>query len=400
MKTEMEKENFEYIHGGDIYRNPADYDFSVNINPFGMPEKSLEAAQNAIHLCGRYPDWKGEALCRAIAEAGGVRAEQIILGNGAAELIYALCCFLYRRGRFGAEAEGISHDADTFCMEKREKDIPALGARKGLIPAPSFGEYEAALLAAGGQADFWNLNAENGFALGEDFAEAVTENIGIVFLCNPNNPTGSLADRELLLKIAQKCEKTGTWFCLDECFLPFSERESELTLKGVLERFPHLIILRAFTKIYGMPGLRLGYAMTANEALLQGMRRCMQPWNTSIPAQAAGAEALKDGEYLERTRALIGKERDYLTEALRTGLAERVYPSAANFIFFKSRHDLKELLLKEGVLIRSCSNYRNLEKGYFRIGIRTHEENQELIRRWRCALRSALEEAGSRRQRR
>lgn len=374
---------FEYTHGGDVYRNPVELDFSVNINPLGMPKKSLEAAQRALLLCGRYPDWQGEALCRAIANAEGVRAEQVILGNGAAELIYALCYFLYNR-EFRhdiAKTEEIPGSP-----AEKEESLSALKRKKGLITAPSFAEYEAALLAAGGQAVFRDLKEEKEFRLEADFLTAITEEIGVLFLCNPNNPTGSLVDRELLLAIAQKCEETKTYFCLDECFLPFLEQEREFSLKGVLEQFPHLVILRAFTKIYGMPGLRLGYGMTANEGLLHGMRSCMQPWNTSIPAQAAGLEALKDRDYLEQTRQLIAKEREYLMGELKAGLAERVYPSNADFIFFRSRPDLKELLLKEKVLIRSCGNYRNLTEGYFRIGIHTHEENLELIRRWRRAV--------------
>ena len=347
----------EYVHGGDIYRKSVEYDFSVNINPLGMPEKSLEAAQRAMLLCGSYPDWQGEALRRAIAEKEGVLAEQVILGNGAAELIYALC--------FG------------------------LGQVRGLILAPSFGEYEAALLAAGGVPAFWDLREEKDFRLEEDILGVVTEDVGLLFLCNPNNPTGSLVERELLCKIAQRCEETNTYLCVDECFLPFCGREAELSMRGLLGCFPHMVILRAFTKIYGMPGLRLGYAMSANEGLLLRMRSAVQPWNTSIPAQEAGMEALKDWEYLERTGRLIDSEREYLKKELAAGLTERIYPSGANYFLFRSRKDLKELLLKERVLIRSCANYRNLTEGYFRIGIRTHEENRELIRRWRRAVKGA-----------
>lgn len=341
------------MHGGDIYRNPVEYDFSVNINPLGMPPKSLEAAKRGLLLCGSYPDWRGEELCRAIARKEGVAAEQILLGNGAAELIYALC--------FG------------------------LKPQKGLVTAPSFGEYEAALLAAGAEPVFWKLAEQREFRAEEEILKAITEETGIFFFCNPNNPTGSLTGRDLLLKIARRCEEMGTWFCLDECFLPFTEQEEDWSMKGELSAFPHLVILRAFTKIYGMPGLRLGYAMSANQELWQAVRSCMQPWNTSLPAQLAGMEALADRDYLERTRQLVSRERDYLYRELTLGLAEKVWPSEANFLFFRARRDLKELLLEERVLIRSCSDYRNLSEGYFRIGIRTHEENEELIRRWRRA---------------
>lgn len=348
----------EYGHGGDIYRNEVEYDFSVNINPLGMPEKSLEAAKKALLSCGSYPDWQAEKLCQAIAQAEGVKREQVLLGNGAAELIYA---FLF-----------------------------ALKPKNGLLLAPSFAEYETALVSAGGKPAFWKLQEEKGFALEEDFLEAIEKETDAVFVCNPNNPTGRLTKRELLIQIAQRCEKMQTYFCLDECFLPFLEQEEDLTMKGMLEQFPHMIILRAFTKIYGMPGLRLGYALTANDALRQKIRGCLQPWNTSVPAQAAGVEALKDRDYLAETRQLVKRERQFLLEELSDGLAQKVYPSGANFLLFKSRSDLKELLLQQKILIRSCSNYRNLQEGYFRIAVRTHEENRELIRRWHLAQEGGL----------
>lgn len=358
----------EYMHGGDIYRDPVEYDFSVNINPLEMPRQSLEAARRAMLLCGKYPDWQGRELCRGIAEREGILPEQIILGNGAAELIYALC--------FGLCCRTAGHRSGSITAPV-----------KGLMTAPSFGEYEAALTAAGGEAVFWKLEEEKDFRLEEDVLTAITGKIRILFLCNPNNPTGSLAGRELLCRIAQRCEENDVVFCLDECFLPFLERERELSMKEMLGHFPHMVILRAFTKVYGMPGLRLGYAMSANEELLQTVRACLQPWNTSIPAQLAGIEALKDGAYLERTRQLIGRERDYLKQELESGLAKRIYPANANYLFFQAQKDLKELLLRQKVLIRSCADYRNLSEGYFRIGIRTHEENQELIRRWRKAVK-------------
>jgi threonine-phosphate decarboxylase len=132
-----------------------------------------------------------------------------------------------------------------------------------------------------------------------------------------------------------------------------------------------------------MPGLRLGYAVSANEALLRKLRSRLQPWNTSIPAQMAGIAALKDPDYLEKTRTLLAKEKEYLTRELNNGLVDQLYASSANYLFFHSRTDLKERLLEKNILIRSCSNYRNLQEGFFRIGIRTREENEQLILRWR-----------------
>lgn len=347
----------EYLHGGDIYRNNVEYDFSVNINPLGMPEGSLKAAAAGLGLSGAYPDYRGEELCAAIAAAEQVQKEQVILGNGAAELIYALC--------------------------------HAVRPRRGLVPAPSFQEYEAAVKGAGGSMNFFPLRKENSFLLTQEILQEITEGTDLFFLCNPNNPTGCMTDRRLLMQAAQRCRETGTWFCLDECFLPFSEEEERYTMKHMLEAFPNMIILRAFTKIYGMPGLRLGYALTANQELLRKLRSCLQPWNTSLPAQMAGREALKDGAYLERTRRLIREQRQYLYEELSKGIADEIYESGANFIFFHGREDLKERLLEQKVLIRACDNFPNLTKGYFRIAVRTPEENKELICRMRRAICNA-----------
>lgn len=340
-----------YFHGGDIYRNSVEYDFSVNINPLGMPKESIKAAQNGILLSEHYPDYKGEKLCNAIADKDGVRTEQIVLGNGAAELIYALCY--------------------------------AVRPKKGLLAVPCFQEYEEAVKRSGGIVDFYNLREDDNFRLGEDFIERITDDIDIIFICNPNNPTGNITDKELLEKIAVKCESTNTYFCIDECFLPFLLNENEITFKNRIDEFPHLIVLRAFTKIYAMAGLRLGYALSSNEKLLKNMRSTMQPWNTSIPAQMAGIEALKDSEYIEKTLRLISEEKKYLINELSNGLADKIYASAANYIFFKAEKNLKELLLKQKILIRSCGNYRNLTDDFYRIGVRTHSENQELIKRWK-----------------
>lgn len=341
------------VHGGDSYRNRVDYDFSININPLGMPENSRRAAQEGLLLSEKYPDCRGEELCLAIAEKESVRAEQVVLGNGAAELIYAVCF-----------AEQV---------------------KKAVVAVPSFAEYEAAVSAAGGEVLAWELQEQENFVLTEEICSVLTDETDILFLCNPNNPTGNRITKEVLCRIAEECEEKGIRLCVDECFLPFLEEEEQLTMKQEMEKYPHLFVLRAFTKVYGMPGLRLGYGLTADKAFLERLAKVLPPWNTSLPAQLAGIAALQETDYLIRTRELVRKEKAFLREELRNGLAEKIYESAADFLFFKSRENLKELLLKQGILIRSCENFRGLSKGYFRIGIKTHEENEELIRRWRTA---------------
>ncbi|MDE7299355.1 MAG: aminotransferase class I/II-fold pyridoxal phosphate-dependent enzyme [Lachnospiraceae bacterium] len=344
----------EYLHGGDVYRNRVRHDFSVNINPLGMPPGCVEAAKRGVELCAQYPDWRGEELRGLLAQQEDVKAEQLILGNGAAELLYALIAYLR--------------------------------PKRALIPIPAFGEYEAAVTAFGGECVFWRMREETGFCLEEAFLNAVRADISLVLLCNPNNPTGVSVGKELLLRIAGRCEETGTWLCVDECFLPFVGREAELTLKHSLERFPHVIVLRAFTKIFGMPGLRLGYAMAADRSLLSGLRRCLQPWNTSVPAQMAGIQALRAQGFVGETVRLIDTEREFLSRELSLlppGIVEKQYPSEANFLLFRGRKDLYQRLLETQILIRDCGNYRGLEesgsRGYFRIAVRIREENEALL---------------------
>ena len=321
-------------HGGDIYHHQVTYDFSISVNPLGMPAGSIRAAQEGVLRACAYPDLLGDRLRETIAEREGVCAGHIVLGNGASELIYALC--------------------------------HALRPHKTMVTTPSFSEYETAARSSNSDMAYYDLKEEDGFHMDETVLSQITEDISLFFLCNPNNPTGTVTEKALLLQIAKRCEQTGTFLCVDECFLP-----------------SHLIVLRAFTKIYAMAGLRLGYAMTANEDLLGLLGEVLPPWNTSLPAQMAGIAAMQDADYLEKTRVFLAGEKRFLRRELSDGLAGRIYASKADYLFFHSRPDLRERLLERGILIRSCSDYRNLSPGFFRIGVRTHEENVKLIEAWR-----------------
>lgn len=215
-------------------------------------------------------------------------------------------------------------DCASFFTHTRERLLPHL-----------LGEYERALHSAGAELAIWELQEEKDFTVPESFADSIQGEEDIIFLCNPNNPTGCIVERELLQKIIMRCEETDTYLCLDECFLPFlgTKRENELSMMPELECYPHLVILRAFTKIFGMPGLRMGYACTTNPCILEGIKSVLQPWNTSIPAQMAGIAALQCDDYLAETHRLIAKEKQFLRKALSEGLAEKVYPSEGNYLF-------------------------------------------------------------------
>lgn len=334
-------------HGGDIYGRRVLLDFSVNTNPLGPPAAAVRAVEAAAGQLDRYPDPSCRALVKALAEREGLPEEYILCGAGAAELIFSFCA--------------------------------ALRPRRGLELAPTFAEYAAALEAAGGEMERWPLREENGFILTEEFLKRLeNSDCEAVFLCNPNNPTGQLLDRGLLGEILAVCRKRGRWLLVDECFLELSDGGRAQSLAPLLEPGLPLLLLRAFTKSYALAGLRLGYCLCGESALLARMGRLSQPWNVSVPAQAAGTAALGEQGYLEESRALIRRERERQRRELEA-LGLRVCPSGANYLLLRGPADLGARMLERGILIRDCANYHGLESGWYRVAVKLPEENRRLL---------------------
>lgn len=323
-------------HGGDVYSDNVRIDFSVNTNPLGVSENVKKAVRDSMRNFGVYPDIECRELRRAIAEREAVSEDNIICSNGAAEMIYAA--------------------------------VRAVMPKKALLPAPFFSEYERALGSVNCEIKYYDLKEENGFRIESDFPDSLHD-IDMVFICNPNNPTGSVADRDILEAAADKCRKNGIVCVTDECFADLARAYS---MKG---KTP---VIKAFTKTYALAGLRLGY-MIGETDFLDNIRNHLPPWNVSCAAQTAGVAALEDGAYLEKSVKLIEEERAFLTCSLGE-LGFKVFKSDANFILIKGREGVKERLQKRGILIRSCDNFRNLDGHFYRIAVKTREENMELIR--------------------
>lgn len=337
----------KYIHGGDIYTHQTAYDFSTNINPLGRNRNIERAAAKSLKLMAQYPDSRYRELALAIADKEGVDMEQIRCGNGAAELIFAIAF--------------------------------ACKPRKALLVAPTFAEYEQALHAVDCEVCYYNLKERNQFEVGEEYLRELNEDLDLIFLCNPNNPIGNTISKELLLKIARICQEKHIIMVVDECFNDFLNEPQTYSLVPYLKEYENLIILKAFTKMYAMAGLRLGYALCSNADILEGISQMLQPWNISIPAQAAGIAALQEQEYVEKARNVVEKERRYLNKEFeRLGLT--YFRSEANFILLKTHVELYDELLKRGILIRDCSNYRGLQNGFYRVAVRSRIENRELVR--------------------
>ena len=355
----------KHIHGGNIYQYGKVLDFSANLNPLGMPEAVRLAAKEGVDASDHYPDPDCTALREALSGAEGIPSENIICGNGAAELIFLL--------------------------------VQARRPERALLAAPSFAEYGEALSACGAELVYYPMKfsaqaeaKESGEGprawIGEDYLELLTEEIDMAFLCNPNNPTGALCRREFLEQVLKRCREKDILLVLDECFLDFLADKAAYEMKSYMAD-GGLFILKAFTKLYAMAGLRLGYGMSGNRELLETMSCLRQPWSVSVPAQRAGIAALGEAGFAARTAAYVAVERTRLFSGLKD-LGLSVFPGEANFLFFWSgRTDLKETLLRRGFLIRDCSNYQGLEPGFYRIAVRTAEENSALLAAMKEELR-------------
>lgn len=340
-----------YEHGGDVFAHEAvRLDFSVNLNPMGMPAEIKKAIVSHMEEYESYPDIYCRELCGAIAAREGVLPGDVLCGNGAADLIYRL--FLARR------------------------------PKTTLLLAPTFSEYERAAIFSGSRIVYHRLQEARQFALTEDILSEITPEIDLFFLCNPNNPTGQLTDISRIERIAARCSEMRTLLVVDECFLAFTAGTS---CKALLGKYENILILDAFTKRFAMAGLRLGYALTKDHGLIAAMREAGPCWNVSAVAQAAGLAALGCAGYEKQARQLLATERPYLVEALND-MGLKTYAGSANYILFQCEKELIKPLLERGILLRSCANYEGLDERFYRVCVLQRRQNDELIN----ALREVL----------
>ena len=347
------------MHGGNWASYENEYgrmplDFSANISPLGVPDSVREAVIRAAGEADRYPDPFCRNLRAAIGKSEQIAPEYILCGNGAADLIWRIA--------------GVFRNS---CA---------------LLPVPSFSEYRSALAANGCSVCTYAMQEADHFRLTTSFLPALKEfacslpagKRGILFLCNPGNPSGVTAERETLLQILHICAQRDILAVVDECFLDFLDEPESHTLKPYMQEYPNLIILRAMTKMYAVAGIRLGYCFCSNLQLLEEIQNHGQPWSVSHLAQEAGAAAISDTGYKESVRNLIRTERKKLQIGLRA-LGCRVIPGEANYLLFYSAKPLVRPLREKGILIRDCSDYEGLGAGWYRTAVRTHDENRILL---------------------
>ena len=337
-------------HGGDIYTHKGLLDFSANINPYGIPEAVKNAAAGAVFDCTAYPDPYCRALRKGISEQEGIPEGWILCGNGAADLIYS---FVY--------------------------SLPK--SRPVLIVSPTFSEYQTALSVAGVQVEHFMLEEKNGFILDDSITKLDFSRYSALFICTPNNPAGITVKPELLVKLAE----TGVRLFCDMCFMDMTVSPQIYNAPDLLKKYPNLVILKAFTKSFAIPGLRLGYALCSDGEFMALMAEKVPCWNVSVPAQKAGCAALGCREWLENTVKSITAERNRMAVALKS-MGIKVFPGEANFLLLFSATDLYSRLMEKGILVRDCSNYKGLGKGFIRIAVRKPEENDRIL----SAIREVL----------
>lgn len=345
-----------FVHGGDVYAHPGVLDFSASLSPLGIPAPARRALVEHVDDCARYPDPESRELRAALAAFEHVDESWVLPTAGASDALSRIC--------------------------------RALRPRCALVCQPCYAGYEQALRPLGTVLVGHRLRAEEGFRPGQVLVDALDGSIDLVFVANPNNPTGARLDPGLLEALLTRARQTGARVVLDECFVDLSARVGSTPLVGA---HPELVIVKALTKTYALAGLRVGYALTSDRELFERLDEEGDPWAVSVPAQLAGVASLADTGYLARTRTLVAQERARLSRELAV-LGLRVVPSEANYLLFRhagrtrSGDPLDQALLRKGILIRSCASFEGLDASWHRVAVRTPEEDGRLLE----ALREVL----------
>ena len=364
------------IHGGNIFQfaheqriEPYEViDFSANINPLGPSQRGLAALEAQLRYISHYPDATNDDVLNTIADTYGMNKNQIVVGNGAAELLYAICRLPGYTGAF--------------------------------VPAPGFSEYKEALEAS--QIPVRDIyyrprEDDNGkpyfevpYLALETFAAELKGQDGriIVFLGNPNNPDGTLLDKNHIRTLASMLKDANSLLVIDESFIDFvgndTLQDNEYSMRSLVNEFDNIIVVHSFTKFYAVPGLRIG-AVFSNPQIIDQLNTFIPTWSVNTLAQAYTESALNDVEYVKRTKQVLREEQHYMYNALDAIAGITVYPPSANFILFHIEQEevtadsINEALKKHNMIVRNCDSYMGLNSHWVRVAIKDHDNNVRLV---------------------
>ena len=377
------------FHGGNIYKVFREknikeiLDYSSNINPYGIPESLKKRITENLEILERYPDPDYIELRQKLAHLNKVDVPNIILGNGATEII-----FLFMK---------------------------VINPKKILIAAPTFGEYERAVKATERVEDssilgdsnkkkddeksfgkqkieieYFELKESDDFKLNiGNLKNELAKKYDLLIICNPNNPTGKFLKLDKTEEILKECNKYNTKLFIDEAFIDFLKDGMKESIINTKENKQNLFVTRAFTKFFAMPGLRLGYGIYFDKKLEKRISEKKEPWSVNNIAEMAGLTVLDDTEYIEKTLKWIKEEKIYMYEKLNKISGIKVYETEVNFITGKIEDNfilkglnvkiLREKMLEQGILIRDASNFNFLDERFFRLAIKDRENNDRVI---------------------
>jgi threonine-phosphate decarboxylase len=352
-----------YVHGGNVweasekYKIPVDQliDFSISTSPTGAPKTSVEAIRQHINLIHHYPDPEHEWLLKILSEFAGVNPENIVVGNGSTELIY-----LFAEIFLGNDYEAV-------------------------IPVPAFSEYKGAIERSGGNMVFLKCDSKKNFQINvKELEQTVSDKTRIIILCNPNSPTGCLYNKDDVLDVIKFAAQKNVMVLLDEDYIDFVDDTKRYSMAGYVNEYNNLFILRTLTKFFGLAGARIGFGITSPE-VAHYMKKARMPWSVNSAAMFGAAEAVKDEEFIKKTRSIVSSCKKAMMQQLNEIPWLKPYPSETNFILSEiikgklTSTQLQEELAKKGILIRDCKDFDGLNNKFFRVTVRRPEENKKLI---------------------
>ncbi|MHB1421533.1 MAG: threonine-phosphate decarboxylase CobD [Bacillota bacterium] len=344
-------------HGGNLWAAARYYgipvekiiDFSASINPLGPSPAALEAIRQHLDLIRHYPDPKCAGLKEELAAHLGVMEENILLGNGSAEILYILAQWLK--------------------------------CQRLVLPMPTFSEYQRAFKIK--QVYPFVLTADEGFVLDTDRLGGILQPGDLVILCNPNNPTSRALPGQNIVRLADRAAEVGASILVDEAFIDFVDSANVSVAREAVDR-KNLLVMGSLTKFYALPGLRLGYLL-GNAKTLFEVEPYAPPWRVNTLVQVAARATLKDQDYAQKTRDLIAAEKKILWQEINTIEGLHPFAADANYILVGcagtglTAREIQQALYPEGILIRDCSSFEHLGSDYFRIAVRSREDNEQLV---------------------
>lgn len=359
-------------HGGNLYLASKKFgikeedflDYSANINPLGVPKQLEELIKNNIQNLVNYPNIDYTVLTNQVADFLDISSNNVIVGNGATEIIYL----------------ALEH----------------LKIKKALMPVPTFSEYDGACKKYNVELQYHYLKDKNDFKLNvEELKDSINKDIELIFLCNPNNPTSTLMKKSEVLEIVDFAKGPGIFVILDESFIDLTDEEEENSLSKLVEQYNNLIIVRSFTKFFGIPGLRLGCGI-CNESLASEITKKRLPWSINYFATLLGEMLDKNNTYIQETKKWINEEPLWFYNELKEVQGIEVFKPNTNFILVKILDErfnsvsLRDSMGRRGILIRDCSNYVNLSDIYVRFAVKDRESNSIFLEK----LKEILNERG------